>query len=94
MRGIDHCEETGDGFAKIVAIKALIVSAFPRLIVSNPVGFIAVDTDILVSLEAAPPAIFCTRRVPSSDLASSRDFFKSSFDLPQSCDVLTLVVDA
>jgi hypothetical protein len=39
------------------------------------------ETHILVSLDAEPPAIFCTRRVSSSFLSSTSCFDKSFFDL-------------
>ncbi len=53
----------------------------------------AIATYILVSFEAAPPAIFCTRRVPSSVFNSSSCFLRSSLFLPQSWPILTLEDD-
>ena len=48
---------------------------------------------ILVSLEALPPEIFCTRSCPSSVLRSTSCFLRSSLFLPQSWPVLTLAAD-
>ncbi len=73
--GVDDCEDLGDRFAEIMAeATGVSTSSKHRLNTAcsnsewkDEVG----KTYILVSFEAAPPAIFCTRRVPNS-------FFKSS----------------
>lgn len=50
-------------------------------------------TYILVSFEAAPPAIFCTRSWPSSDFRSSSCFFRSSLLFPQRAPVLIFALE-
>ena len=40
-----------------------------------------IETYILVSFEAAPPVVFCTRRVSNSFLSSESCFVKSLLDL-------------
>lgn len=49
--------------------------------------------NIFVSLDAEPPAIFCTRNWPSSVFRSLSCFFKSSLFLVQSAPVLTFPDD-
>ena len=96
--GIDDGENAGNRFADVVAVPS-------NQIVSLAFGECLWDMEclggcyqagllyILVSFEAAPPAIFCVRRAPSSVFKSMSCFFRSSLPFDQSWAVLILEVD-
>lgn len=87
--GVDDCEDACDRLAEIMAV-------MEKIHISSDLYFSSAifrKTHILVSLDAAPPEIFCTRSWPNSVLSSSNCFTRSSLPLPQSWPVFTLVVD-
>lgn len=88
--GVDDSEDSSDGFSEIVAVRDQDVSILKVHAQFETIGAI---THILVSFEAAPPAIFCTRSCPNSVFNSSSCFFRSSLPLPHSEPAFTFAVD-
>lgn len=99
MVGVGDGEDAGDGFAEVVAVRELrqLPYSFPQLqdlVLNSADGVLLLKGSyILVSFEAAPPAIFCTRSWPSSVFSSSSCFLRSSRLLPHSWPAFILAVD-
>jgi hypothetical protein len=94
--GVDDCEDTGDGFADVVAVEDdLLIFFLPTGFIGFPrrTGVVTGAIYILVSLEEAPPVIFWVRRWPSSVLRSRSCFLRSSLPLDHKAPALTFDVD-
>ena len=95
--GVDDGEDFGNRLAEIVAVGYITLVDSPGCLVGNigssKVGMEDGGTNIFVSLDAEPPAIFWTRNWPSSVFSSLSCFFRSSLFLVHSAPVLTFPDD-